>query len=179
MVYSRQAAPADLARLETFCNSARFLYDEDAFETPVAASAWLCDTGLASAELELDEHGLARLVELRETIRAHLGGIDPEHTSEVLNRFAEHVIAGPAWTGAGAPHLRTRSGAPCDELVADLLTVVFTAGLYGGLARLKPCHAPECRWVFYDRSPQGNSIWCSMRICGARHKMRSYRARGS
>ncbi|WP_019819534.1 CGNR zinc finger domain-containing protein [Saccharomonospora saliphila] len=179
MVYSREAAPGDLARLETFCNSARLLYGEDSFTTPATASAWLRDAGLARTDIELDEHALARLVELREAIRAHLGGTERERTSEALNSFAERADARPAWTRDGAAHVRTQADAPADELVADLVSVVFTAGLRGTLTRLKPCRAPECRWVFYDRSPQGNSIWCSMRICGARHKMRSYRSRGA
>ncbi|WP_373299583.1 CGNR zinc finger domain-containing protein [Amycolatopsis acidiphila] len=47
----------------------------------------------------------------------------------------------------------------------------------GRARRLKPCTAPGCRWLFYDRSPAGNSVWCNMDICGARHKMRAYRSR--
>ncbi|MFD5642405.1 CGNR zinc finger domain-containing protein, partial [Streptomyces anulatus] len=44
--------------------------------------------------------------------------------------------------------------------------------------RPPPAAAPECRWVFYDRAPSSNGLWCDMDVCGARHKMRAYRARG-
>jgi predicted RNA-binding Zn ribbon-like protein len=42
---------------------------------------------------------------------------------------------------------------------------------------LKVCRADDCRWLYYDRSPGNNSLWCSMNICGARHKTRTYRRR--
>jgi predicted RNA-binding Zn ribbon-like protein len=40
-----------------------------------------------------------------------------------------------------------------------------------------PSAADTCRWVYYDRSPAGRSRWCTMSLCGARNKMRKYRAR--
>lgn len=177
MAYSRQQAPGELARLEEFCNSARFLYDEDAFSTPEAAMAWLRERRFVGADFELTERGLDRLAELRETFRTHLAGTDFERTGTTLNRLAGELIAAPAWTEYGEPYLRSRSAAPVDELRASLLGALFTADLRGELTRLKPCAAPQCRFIFYDRSPRANSIWCSMQICGARHKMRTYRNR--
>ncbi|SFK83899.1 CGNR zinc finger domain-containing protein [Amycolatopsis sacchari] len=168
MSYSRPGAPGALALLETFCNSARFLYGEDAFADVPSAEKWLREHGMRVPALT--ERELRRLVEVREAIRDHLGGESPA----VLNRHARAVFTAPQWTPGGTPVLaaKERGG-----LVADLLSVLFLGDVTGETARLKPCRAPECRWVFYDRSPGRNSVWCSMDICGARHKMRGYRAR--
>ncbi|NIH79841.1 CGNR zinc finger domain-containing protein [Amycolatopsis viridis] len=168
MAYARPAAPDELRPLEVFGNSARFLYDEDHLSEPGPAARWLA--GHALADLTLDEPGRARLVRFRETLREHLGGADV--TAE-LNEFAAVAVTGPRWPGpALAP-----AGGGVDGLIARLLDVLFRAEVTGRVQRLKPCRAPECRWLFYDRSPAGNGVWCSMDICGARHKMRTYRAR--
>ncbi|MEQ4205095.1 CGNR zinc finger domain-containing protein [Actinopolymorpha sp. B9G3] len=44
----------------------------------------------------------------------------------------------------------------------------------GDLQRLKRC--AECRWIFLDESRNNSRRWCSMKGCGARAKMRRYRA---
>jgi predicted RNA-binding Zn ribbon-like protein len=47
------------------------------------------------------------------------------------------------------------------------------------LARVRRCGAPDCGWLFVDRSRNGTRRWCRMDGCGAREKMRRYRARRS
>ena len=42
---------------------------------------------------------------------------------------------------------------------------------------MKACRNERCRWVFYDHSRNHTGTWCSMRICGNRHKVRAHRAR--
>ncbi|UQS25729.1 CGNR zinc finger domain-containing protein [Amycolatopsis thermalba] len=168
MSHSRPAAPEELRPLEVFGNSARFLYDEDHFRAPEPAASWLAEHELGS--FPLDTRGLERLVRFRETLRDHLDGVD---VSAALNEFAASAVAGPRWPG---PALAA-AGEGVDGLIARLLEVLFRAEVTGQARRLKPCRAPECRWLFYDRSPAGNSVWCSMDLCGARHKMRAYRSR--
>ena len=43
--------------------------------------------------------------------------------------------------------------------------------------RLKVCLADDCQWAYYDRSRNRSSVWCDMRVCGNRAKVRSYRER--
>lgn len=43
-------------------------------------------------------------------------------------------------------------------------------------SRLKECPGEGCGWVFLDTSRSGTRRWCSMGSCGARAKMRRYRA---
>jgi predicted RNA-binding Zn ribbon-like protein len=43
--------------------------------------------------------------------------------------------------------------------------------------RLRRCAAPECDWLFLDRSKRGNRRWCDMKICGNRAKARRFYSR--
>jgi predicted RNA-binding Zn ribbon-like protein len=63
-------------------------------------------------------------------------------------------LAGPLWRLAGEA---------VDLLHSDLLD------------RLSTC--TDCRWLFLDLSKNRSRRWCRMRGCGARAKMRRYRAR--
>ena len=60
---------------------------------------------------------------------------------------------------------------PLDRLVA----IAFAAMLDGSWGRLKACR--NCRWSFYDGSPNRSATWCSMQLCGNRSKTRAYRTR--
>jgi predicted RNA-binding Zn ribbon-like protein len=43
--------------------------------------------------------------------------------------------------------------------------------------RIKECEGEECGWVFVDATKSGTRRWSSMASCGARAKMKRYRAR--
>jgi len=49
--------------------------------------------------------------------------------------------------------------------------------LGGDSARIRRCASDDCGWFFVDRSRAGTRRWCRMDGCGARAKMRRYRAR--
>ncbi|TKG66666.1 CGNR zinc finger domain-containing protein [Prauserella endophytica] len=175
MVHARSGAPGELGALENLCNSARLLRTEDALITPASTAAWLREHGLELGEPNREEHEL--LLAFRETVRDHLAGADPAASAAPLNRFAESTVAGVRWSDSGEPEVPPKKPGGVEGYVASLLGILFTAGLLGELERLKVCRNPDCRYVFYDRSPGRNSVWCSMDICGARHKMRTYRSR--
>jgi predicted RNA-binding Zn ribbon-like protein len=69
--------------------------------------------------------------------------------------------------------------APADEgpLVSRIAAAVAAALVEGTWTRLKAGEADTCHWAYYDRSPAGRGRWCSMQVCGARAKMRRYRAK--
>ncbi|ACU97694.1 CGNR zinc finger domain-containing protein [Saccharomonospora viridis] len=171
MPFSRTEAPGELRKLEQLCNSARLLYTEDALITSTSASAWLRANGVDVGDLNRKEHEL--LLKLRETIRDHLDG--QERTAE-LNKLAKVLLAPPRWSEHGEPVLPPRKTGPFDAYLGECLALVFIGGLTGELDRLKVCRNPDCRWVFYDRSPGQSSVWCSMDLCGARQETR-YRSR--
>lgn len=176
VTYDRPPAPGELARIEEFCNSARFLRAEDAFAGLESARAWLIGHGYPEAAEALDEPARAGLVTLREAVRDLLGGSPSPDALRTLNDHARTALAPPRWTSGG---VRLSPDAAAVSPATGVLAALATAALTGADARLKVCSAPDCRWVFYDRSPANRGVWCSMETCGARHKMRTYRSRSS
>lgn len=60
--------------------------------------------------------------------------------------------------------------APIAEAAAELLALQdFTV--------VRKCESPDCVLWFYDRTKGGKRRWCSMAICGNRHKVASFRKR--
>ena len=65
--------------------------------------------------------------------------------------------------------------------VGDALAIVADAFVARTWSRLRAC--PDCQWVFYDTSRNGQRTWCSMtaangaRGCGSIAKTRAYRER--
>lgn len=175
MAYDRPPAPDDLAPVESFCDSARFLYGEDAFADLPAARSWLRRQGHRAAAEALDGAGLELLTEVREAIRGHLEGSAAARGR--LGSAAAELLGAPRWTPDGAVDHPVSGADPVRALAGAVLAALAAAEFAGRRGRLKACRAPECRWVFYDRSPANNASWCSMDICGARSKMRSYRSR--
>ena len=58
-----------------------------------------------------------------------------------------------------------------------LLAIVAGAQDEGTWPRLKACLADDCQWAFYDLSRNRSAVWCDMKVCGNRQKVRSYRER--
>jgi predicted RNA-binding Zn ribbon-like protein len=61
--------------------------------------------------------------------------------------------------------------------VGRVLAAVHAAMADGSWARLKACRARDCEWAFIDNAKNRSRAWCSMRVCGNREKVRSYRER--
>jgi predicted RNA-binding Zn ribbon-like protein len=125
---------------------------------------WLAEHGL--------EHDADRAAELREALRALVranNGVRVEANAlGVLNRAAAGVRV--AVTAEGEVSLAS-DGDTLDQVVA----IALGAMIDGTWSRLKACR--NCRWCFYDYSPNRSATWCSMQICGNRRKTRAYRTR--
>ncbi|MDI3390454.1 CGNR zinc finger domain-containing protein [Streptomyces sp. B-S-A8] len=121
---------------------------------------------------ELDE---AR--ELREALRAAClahAGHPPHRTTRPLSELLAGAPLLVAVDEAGAARLEPADPAPLAARVAHALA---QAAADGSWLRLKACEAEDCLEAYYDRSPAGRRRWCSMQVCGARAKMRTYRAK--
>ena len=152
-----KAAPEPLRRVQLLVNSADLENERD----------WLSDW--------LREHGVEgeeeRARELREALRALVlannGRPVDASAVAVVNRAVARLDVGLDTDGTP----RLRGGDPLDEVVA----VAIGAMLDGSWRRLKACR--NCRWCFYDYSPNRSATWCSMQLCGNRRKTRAYRSR--
>lgn len=61
---------------------------------------------------------------------------------------------------------------PVAEAVAELL-------VEGKVDLIKQCEHPDCILWFYDRTKAHKRRWCSMALCGNRHKAAQFRKRSS
>ncbi|MFD4507522.1 CGNR zinc finger domain-containing protein [Streptomyces sp. NPDC058457] len=163
----RSPAPGGLALVEALVNTLDLESGADALDTADGRAR----LGITEAELPP-----ARVLResLRATLLAHAGY--PPHREvtplgELLAQARLYVAVDPA---DGSARLL-----PGDEdgLLSRLAAAVATAAIEGTWTRLKACEADTCHWAYYDRSPAGRGRWCSMQVCGAREKMRRYRAK--
>jgi predicted RNA-binding Zn ribbon-like protein len=110
---------------------------------------------------------------LRATLLAHAG--HPPHREvaplDVLLAEAPLLVTiAPDGTAALTP----ADDRPLTSRVAAAIAEALVADTW---PRLKACEATDCHWAYYDRSPAARGRWCSMSVCGARAKMRRYRAK--
>ncbi|GAA2533838.1 hypothetical protein Ahu01nite_098510 [Winogradskya humida] len=120
-------------------------------------SAWLGED---------DRNGLA------EGLRGALRNALSEGAEPALAAFPLRLVP----DSAGGLRLAAQSPVPA---LTPIVETVANAVATGAWARIKLCAAPECRWAFQDVSRNGGSRWCSMAVCGNRHKTRAYRQRRS
>ncbi|MFJ6073797.1 CGNR zinc finger domain-containing protein [Streptomyces sp. NPDC093065] len=165
----RSPAPGGLDLVETLVNTLDLETGADSLDT---------EEGRARLALAEDDVPAAR--ELRESLRAVLlahAGHPPHRTVTPLGELlaaAPLVVAVDPADGSAA--LAPTGG---ESLTARVAAAVAEALVAGTWSRLKACEAADCHWAYYDRSPAGRGRWCSMSVCGARAKMRRYRAKES
>lgn len=131
----------------------------------VAAKATLLDEARALRALARD------LVALRK--RGERGEPAP------LNRYLAAMASTPvlAWDADG-PHL-THCGAPPSPqralgVIADAVASLLVDGDF---SLVRQCEHPDCVLWFYDRTKSHRRRWCSMALCGNRHKAAEFRKR--
>lgn len=164
----KDSAPGVLVLIEALVNT-----------LDIETGADTLDTADGRAVLGLTEREVPEARELREALRtaclAHAGHRPPDDAAPLLDRLLAGAPLRVTVDAAGAAALR-----PATEpagLTARVAAAIATAAADGTWARLKVCEAEDCRWAYYDRSPAGRRRWCSMSVCGARAKMRTYRAK--
>ncbi|WP_406477031.1 CGNR zinc finger domain-containing protein [Streptomyces sp. NBC_01615] len=163
----RAPAPGGLALIQSLVNTLDLESGADSLDTAEGLARFGLTPGGAEAARELRES-------LRVVCLAHAG--HPAHRTvaplgELLARAPLNITVderdgSAGFAPAGSAPLASRVAAAIAESLVD-----------GTWPRLKACEAPACHWAYYDRSPAGRGRWCSMSVCGARAKMRRYRAK--
>ena len=127
---------------------------------------WLAERGLVRAE----RRARALRGALRALVRANNGVPLDDEAVATVNAAARRVSLQVDSTGSVTV---ATDGDALDRVVA----IALGAMLDGSWGRLKACR--NCRWSFYDKSPNRSGTWCSMQLCGNRKKTRAYRKRRS
>jgi predicted RNA-binding Zn ribbon-like protein len=177
---SLKPAPGRLVVVQRFVNTRTYLTGGDLLADAEEATAWLTEHGLLGAGERLDEAGRRRLLAFREVLRGLLVTHNGEAGPDV--KALNDLVASTALKAAFEPDGRlalvpSGEGGPADRVLGHLLAVMVRAEDEGTWKRLKACRNEDCRWAFYDASKNRSGSWCDMAVCGARHKMRTYRKR--
>ena len=171
------ASEADL--LVEFVNTRDIEEGADAIADPELLEAWIAwRTGEHAGDL--DDADLARVLALRESLRAILLANNGEEMDAAalvpLREAAERTRIRTTFSSDGKLDLApARSGLSGFE--ARLLLAIERLQSHGAWSRLKACTVDDCRWAFYDTTRNHSRTWCSMDVCGNREKTRRYRER--
>ncbi|MFD5652252.1 CGNR zinc finger domain-containing protein [Streptomyces sp. NPDC127039] len=166
----RSPAPGGLELVEALVNTLLDIETgADSLDTPEVRKRFGLTEDEVPAARELRES-------LRATLLAHAG--HPPHRA--VTPLGELLAAAPLVVAVD-PADGSAALAPAGEgsLTARVAAAVAQALVAGTWSRFKACEAADCHWAYYDRSPAGRGRWCSMQVCGARAKMRRYRAKES
>ncbi len=119
---------------------------------------------------------------LRETVRQLVSrrkngeAIDPAPLNALMAEAASHpelvVDGADGWRVERRRQLETARQllAPVAEVAADLLAT-------GDFDLIRKCEDAACTLWFYDRTKSHRRRWCSMAVCGNRHKVAAFRQR--
>jgi predicted RNA-binding Zn ribbon-like protein len=135
---------------------------------------------LPRAASPLAEDDLEKALEVREALRRLLlvnagGEADPEALA-VLEHASADARLSIRFERDTRPTLLPGVGG-LDGAIGRILAVVYTSMADESWTRLKACPRDVCGWIFYDRSRNSSSRWCSMSVCGNRTKIRRYRGK--
>jgi len=174
-------APGNLELVRSFVNTWDAAVHSEALDSPAGLAQWLAGEGLLAEEAPpaTDDdlrHAVALREALRATLMAHAGlELDPAAAGE-LDAAAKRARLTVRFAADVTP--RTEPLAPgVAGALGWLLAIVATSVQDGAWPRLKVCLAEDCQWAYYDNSRNRSSVWCDMRVCGNRQKVRSYRER--
>ena len=178
----REPAPHPLRVVQAFVNTKDIENGVEELTSPGALTEALGRIGvLDSADPPLGDADLRHALEVREALRelllANNGAEVGAAALATLERAARSGHVGIRFAPGDAELVAEARGV--DGAVGRILAVIPVAVANGTWARLKACPRDVCHWVFYDRSRNHSSTWCSMSVCGNRTKTRRYRARAA
>jgi len=175
-------APGSLETVRAFVNTRDIEHDTELLAGPVELVAWLREHELLGDErdVRVTQGDVRRAVELREALRAHLfahhGDPLADGAAEALDAASRRARLTVRFTGPDATAVEPEA-AGVDGAIGRLLATVAEAIDDGTWQRLKACPAETCQWAFYDESRNRSAVWCDMRVCGNRAKVRGFRQR--
>lgn len=170
--------PEPLRFAESLLNSVDAESGADDLESLSRFRHWLADHDREPAGRDATEAELRLVREVRDELRAlllsHHDGVVPDIAR--LDALAATVPFAARFDADGGVRL-----APADtgvrSVLGEVLAAIVRAGYDGSWQRLKICSSDSCRYVYYDRSKNSSRRWCSMEVCGNRHKTKEYRLR--
>lgn len=173
--------PGDLDRVRAFVNTRDIDHGVEELSTPEELAAWLTGHGLLEPGARVTAADVRRALLFREALRSALlsnndGRPVPADAARTLDDVAARARL-RLRVGEDASASLDAEGRGVDGALGRLLVIVYRSMENDTWRRLKACRSDTCQWAFYDHSKNRSGHWCSMEVCGARHKARQYRAR--
>jgi predicted RNA-binding Zn ribbon-like protein len=173
-------APGDLELVRAFVNTWDAEDDVEKLAGPVELRDWLVDHDLLDPAARVAAADHRHVIEVREALRAILlanAGLDLDPgAAPVLDDAARRARLAVRFSASGEVRTEPEAAGVAGAL-GRLLAIVAAAQEEGTWPRLKACLADDCQWAYFDRSRNRSAVWCDMKICGNRRKVRSYRER--
>lgn len=132
---------------------------------------------LAAADLLAQGKQLRTVV--HDLVAARKAGQDVDVDS--LNKYLQGYLTAPQLQRDGQGKLalaRTAHGDAIASLLGPVAEAAAQLLIDGDFALVKQCEHPDCILWFYDRTKSHKRRWCSMALCGNRHKAAQFRKRG-
>ncbi len=157
----------------------------DFWQSDADVARWLVRLGWAEeGGVPAFEPGalLAAAVELREVVRALLEQRKAGEQGDpaALNGFLRKAVSHPqlAWPAPGELRLeRQRKLQTPEQFLSTIAEAAASLLVDGDFNLIRTCEHPECVLWFYDRTKAHKRRWCSMALCGNRHKVAQFRKR--
>jgi predicted RNA-binding Zn ribbon-like protein len=157
----------------------------DSLQTDADVAKWLQEHSQALS-LDIVKIKVPQLAEtarqLRETIRELLTArregkpVNPQRLNMFLQKGISHTQLVRLDTGKyGLKRIRQVTSA--EELLAPVAEAAAELLATEDFNLVRKCESPDCVLWFYDRTKGHKRRWCSMAVCGNRHKVSKFRAR--
>jgi predicted RNA-binding Zn ribbon-like protein len=173
-------APGELELVRAFVNTWDAEDDVENVPGPTELRDWLAGHGLIDADARVTAADHRHAIEVREALRAVMlanAGLDLDPDAPpVLDDASRRAKLGVRFDADGSVRTAPEAGGVAGAL-GRLLAIVAAAQEEGTWPRLKACLADDCQWAYFDLSRNRSAVWCDMKICGNRAKVRSYRDR--
>jgi predicted RNA-binding Zn ribbon-like protein len=159
----------------------------DSLQSQADVKEWLSHYSVIADNngLEVDSNELlSKIRELRETIRQLIDSrkdgqrLDLELLNSHLEHGVSHLQLAKMDKGQYALN-RVRKMRTIEQLLAPVAEAAAELLALNDFSRVRKCESPDCVLWFYDRTKGHKRRWCSMAICGNRHKVSSFRKRQS
>lgn len=157
----------------------------DYFQSGADVLRWLKRMGIEFPEDagEIDETQLATSAKIlrevvRELVMRHKNGEVGD--TRALNDYLAKAPSILQLRQASAANLTAERVAIYrnpESLLAPLAQAAVELLVHGDFALVRNCEHPDCMLWFYDRTKSHRRRWCSMSLCGNRHKVAQFRKR--
>jgi predicted RNA-binding Zn ribbon-like protein len=96
-----------------------------------------------------------------------------------LNNFLTHAASYPQvlWDGANLQIERHRPAKTPEQVLAPIAESAAEFLSTADFSLVRPCEGRDCILWFYDRTKSHRRRWCTMSVCGNRHKVEAFRER--